>query len=152
MRRRLAQCQAICSVQTFPLQSSMRANSSRRIRHLCPDTVKGGQSLTILAALTLESPISVAISGSPDARDVVKRGTMEVGVATGFWQATTLWAMPGHRIVVPRSFFRAWGSLSPSPSEPSGGEAMSKCWRNHVRQVYPTLCGRGCRRLARREI
>lgn len=46
--------------------------------------------LMILAALTLESPISVAVSGSEDARDVVKRGTMEVGVATGFWQATTL--------------------------------------------------------------
>jgi lipid A 3-O-deacylase len=46
--------------------------------------------LMIVAALTLESPISVAASGSEDARDVVKRGTMEVGAATGFWQATTL--------------------------------------------------------------
>ena len=46
--------------------------------------------LMILAALTLEGPISQEASGSEDARDVVKRGTMEVGVATGFWQATTL--------------------------------------------------------------
>ena len=46
--------------------------------------------LMILAALTLVSPISVVISGSEDARDVVKRGTMETGVAAGFWQATTL--------------------------------------------------------------
>ena len=46
--------------------------------------------LIVLAAFTLESPVSVAASGSYDARDVVKRGTMEVGVAAGFWQATTL--------------------------------------------------------------
>lgn len=46
--------------------------------------------LIVLAALTLERPVSVAASGSEDAGDVVKRGTMEVGVAAGFWQATTL--------------------------------------------------------------
>ncbi|HET7058348.1 MAG TPA: hypothetical protein VFI05_06410, partial [Nitrospiraceae bacterium] len=46
--------------------------------------------LIVLAALMLESPVSVAASGSEDAGDVVKRGTMEVGMATGFWQATTL--------------------------------------------------------------
>jgi lipid A 3-O-deacylase len=51
---------------------------------------QGWTVLIILAALTLQSPISVAALESPDARDVVKRGTMEVGVATGFWQATTL--------------------------------------------------------------
>ena len=46
--------------------------------------------LIVLAALMLERPVSVAASGSEDASDVVKRGTMEVGMATGFWQATTL--------------------------------------------------------------
>lgn len=46
--------------------------------------------LIVLAALTLESPVGVSASGPNDAGDVVKRGTMEVGVATGFWQATTL--------------------------------------------------------------
>jgi hypothetical protein len=46
--------------------------------------------LIVLAALTLESPFSVAISEAQNAGDVVKRGTMEVGMAAGFWQATTL--------------------------------------------------------------
>lgn len=46
--------------------------------------------LIVLAALMLESPVSVAASGSEDAGDVVKRGTIEIGMAAGFWQATTL--------------------------------------------------------------
>ena len=47
-------------------------------------------ALIVLTVLTLESPVRVYASGSIDAGDVVKRGTMEVGVAAGFWQATTL--------------------------------------------------------------
>src|SRR5690348_6803185 len=86
--------------------------------------------LMILAALTLEGPISQAASGSEDARDVVKRGTMEVGVATGFWQATTLLgdARSQNRsaaFVLPRD------SLSRTRSGPDGGGAMSKCSRSH---------------------
>ena len=46
--------------------------------------------LMILVALTLTSPVSMVIAGSEDARHVAKRGTMEVGMAAGFWQATTL--------------------------------------------------------------
>jgi lipid A 3-O-deacylase len=46
--------------------------------------------LMILVALTLTSPVSMVIAGSDDARHVAKRGTMEVGMAAGFWQATTL--------------------------------------------------------------
>ncbi len=46
--------------------------------------------LIILVALTLTSPMSMVIAGSEDARHVAKRGTMEVGMAAGFWQATTL--------------------------------------------------------------
>ena len=50
-----------------------------------------GKVLMLLLGLTVSSPTSLAVSGSSDdARDVVKRGTMEVGVATGFWQATTV--------------------------------------------------------------
>ena len=47
-------------------------------------------ALIVLTVLTLESPDRVYASGSIDAGDVVKRGAMEVGVAAGFWQATTL--------------------------------------------------------------
>ena len=47
-------------------------------------------ALIVLTVLTLESPVSASASGSIDAGDVVKRGTMELGVAAGFWQATTL--------------------------------------------------------------
>src|SRR2546423_710759 len=50
-----------------------------------------GNVLMLLFGLTVWSPTSLAVSASSeDARDVVKRGTMEVGVATGFWQATTV--------------------------------------------------------------
>ncbi|TLY30728.1 MAG: acyloxyacyl hydrolase [Nitrospirae bacterium] len=50
-----------------------------------------GKVLMLLLCLTVWSPTSLAVSASSeDARDVVKRGTMEVGVATGFWQATTV--------------------------------------------------------------
>ncbi len=47
--------------------------------------------LLLLVGIALWSPVSLAVSGSfEEARDVVKRGTIEAGMATGFWQGTTV--------------------------------------------------------------
>jgi lipid A 3-O-deacylase len=47
--------------------------------------------LCLLASIAFWDLTNVSVSSSSEeARDVVKRGTMEVGLATGFWQATTV--------------------------------------------------------------
>lgn len=55
----------------------------------------------LIVGLTPWGPMGVAVSGaSENARDVVKRGTIEAGVAAGFWQGTTL---VGHGLSANRS-------------------------------------------------
>jgi lipid A 3-O-deacylase len=47
-------------------------------------------AVVTVVGLSLAIDTSLAVPGdSKDARDVVKQGTMELGVVTGFWQATT---------------------------------------------------------------
>ena len=46
--------------------------------------------LFLLVSIAFLNLTNVSVSSSSeDARDVVKRGTIEVGLAAGYWQATT---------------------------------------------------------------
>jgi len=69
--------------------------------------------LILLRGIALWSLPSAAVSGSSeDARDVLKRGTMRVDMANGFWQATTVVGpSPSANQLFSGALFRFYGSI-----------------------------------------